>query len=245
MSTDYNAVQESIKIALDAADAATDVTAEYNKIRRDHKKLEDSMKQSQRFISIIFASSVAAAIAALVFAGLIYFRTLSELSTMTTTSREALIVFAENVDNMNSSLERLEVSLETQTELVSLNETLINELSSLKQTIADSNMTMAAKLDMTANALTTSNSSLAESLTKAIANELNSQNRKMFGQLQKIESLTIDSTSQISARMASDQTLSKVAGSQQVLAKRLDGLTKQNQQILQQMETRDNKITFP
>ena len=43
MSTDYNAVQESIKIALDAADAATDVTAEYNKIRRDHKKLENSM----------------------------------------------------------------------------------------------------------------------------------------------------------------------------------------------------------
>ena len=245
MSTDYNAVQESIKIALDAADAATDVTAEYNKIRRDHKKLEDSMKQSQRFISIIFASSVAAAVAALVFAGLIYFRTLSELSTMTTTSREALIVFAENVDNMNSSLERLEVSLETQTELVSLNETLINELSSLKKTIADSNTTMADKLDMTANALTKSNGSLAESLTKAIANELNSQNRKMFGQLQKIESLTIDSTSQISARMASDQTLSKVAGSQQVLAKRLDGLTKQNQQILQQMETRDNKITFP
>ncbi len=245
MSTDYNAVQESIKIALDAADAATDVTAEYNKIRRDHKKLEDSMKQSQRFISIIFASSVAAAVAALVFAGLIYFRTLSELSTMTTTSREALIVFAENVDNMNSSLERLEVSLETQTELVSLNETLINELSSLKQTIADSNTTMADKLDMTANALTKSNGSLAESLTKAIANELNSQNRKMFGQLQKIESLTIDSTSQLSARMASDQTLSKVAGSQQVLAKRLDGLTKQNQQILQQIETRDNKITFP
>ena len=245
MSTDYNAVQESIKIALDAADAATDVTAEYNKIRRDHKKLENSMKQSQRFISIIFVSSVAAAIAALVFAGLIYFRTLSELSTMTTTSREALIVFAENVDNMNSSLERLEVSLETQTQLVSLNETLIDELSSLKQTIADSNTTMASKLDVTANALTSSNGSLAEALTKAIANELNSQNRKMLGQLQKIEKLTTDSMSQLSTRMASDQTLSKVAGSQQVLAKRLDGLANQNQLILEQMEIRDNKITFP
>lgn len=245
MSTDYNAVQESIKIALDAADAATDVTAEYNKIRRDHKKLENSMKQSQRFISIIFVSSVAAAIAALVFAGLIYFRTLSELSTMTTTSREALIVFAENVDNMNSSLERLEVSLETQTQLVSLNETLIDELSSLKQTIADSNTTMASKLDVTANALTSSNGSLAEALTKAIANELNSQNRKMLGQLQKIEKLTTSSMSQLSARMASDQTLSKVAGSQQVLAKRLDGLANQNQLILEQMEIRDNKITFP
>ena len=31
MTTEYNAVQESIKIALDAADAATDVTSEYNK----------------------------------------------------------------------------------------------------------------------------------------------------------------------------------------------------------------------
>ena len=203
------------------------------------------MNQSQRFISIIFASSVAAAIAALVFAGLIYFRTLAELTTMTTTSREALIVFAENVDNMNSSLERLEASLETQTELVSLNETLINELGSLKQVIAESNISIASKLDSTTNALTTSNGSLAESLTKAIANELNSQNRKMLGQLQKIENLTIDSMSQLSARVASDQTLSKVAGSQQVLAKRLDGLATQNQEILKQMETRDNKISFP
>ena len=245
MSTDYNAVQESIKIALDAADAATDVTAEYNKIRRDHKKLENSMNQSQRFISIIFASSVSAAIAALVFAGLIYFRTLSELSTMTTTSREALIVFAENVDNMNSSLEKLEKSLETQTKLVSLNETLINELSSLKQVIAESNSGMSNKLDLTADTLAKSNSNLAQSLTKAIANELSSQNRKMLGQLQKIENLTIDSMSQLTARVASDQTLSKVAGSQQILAKRLDGLATQNQQILKQMEVRDNKITFP
>ena len=37
MSTEYNAVQESIKIALDAADAATDVTSEYNKTKREHK----------------------------------------------------------------------------------------------------------------------------------------------------------------------------------------------------------------
>ena len=43
MSTEYNAVQESIKIALDAADAATDVTSEYNKTKREHKKLEASV----------------------------------------------------------------------------------------------------------------------------------------------------------------------------------------------------------
>merc|ERR1711991_1071943 len=118
-------------------------------------------------------------------------------------------------------------------------------LGSLKQVIAESNISMTSKLESTASALTTSNGSLAESLTKAIANELNSQNRKMLGQLQKIENLTIDSMSQSAARVASDQTLSKVAGSQQVLAKRLDGLATQNQEILKQMETRDNRISFP
>jgi len=38
MSSEYNAVQESIKIALDAADAATDVSSEFNKIKRENKK---------------------------------------------------------------------------------------------------------------------------------------------------------------------------------------------------------------
>ncbi|MEC7191787.1 MAG: hypothetical protein VXW18_11840, partial [Pseudomonadota bacterium] len=105
MSTEYNAVQESIKIALDAADAATDVTSEYNKTKREHKKLEASVKGVHRFSIIIFASSMVAAVAALMFAGMIYFRTMSELSTMTTTSREALVVFAENVEGVNDALD--------------------------------------------------------------------------------------------------------------------------------------------
>ena len=104
MSTEYNAVQESIKIALDAADAATDVTSEYNKTKREHKKLEASVKSVHRFSIIIFTSSMVAAVAALLFASLIYFRTMSDLSTMTTTSREALVLFAENVDGVNLSL---------------------------------------------------------------------------------------------------------------------------------------------
>ena len=67
----------------------------------------------------------------------------------------------------------------------------------------------------------------------------------MLGQMQKIENLTVESMSKLSSRVASDQTLSKVAGNQQVLAKRMDGLATQNQEILKQMEIRDNKITFP
>ena len=47
MSSELNSVQESIKLALDAADAATDVTSEYSQVKREHKKLEQkSVKDS-------------------------------------------------------------------------------------------------------------------------------------------------------------------------------------------------------
>ena len=39
MDTKMEAVQESIKLALDAADAATDVTSEYNKVKKAHALL--------------------------------------------------------------------------------------------------------------------------------------------------------------------------------------------------------------
>ena len=39
MSVDTNAVHESIKLALDAADAATDVTTEYNRVNMFYYRL--------------------------------------------------------------------------------------------------------------------------------------------------------------------------------------------------------------
>ena len=46
MAGELNSIQESIKLALDAADAATDVTSEYSQVKREHKKLEKSVTDS-------------------------------------------------------------------------------------------------------------------------------------------------------------------------------------------------------
>ena len=100
------------------------------------------MKSVHRFSIIIFASSMVAVVAALLFAGMIYFRTMSELSTMTTTSREALVVFAENVEGVNDALEKMKTALDTQKTFVGQNETLINELVGLRDIISRSNETM-------------------------------------------------------------------------------------------------------
>ena len=86
MSNAVDKVQESITIALDAADAASEITSEYNKVKKQHQKLESSVKSIHRYTVLIFGSSMLAAVAALVFASMLYFRTMSELTTMTTTS---------------------------------------------------------------------------------------------------------------------------------------------------------------
>jgi hypothetical protein len=56
MAGELNSVQESIKLALDAADAATDVTSEYSQVKREHKKLERKVSQIHRYTTITFVT---------------------------------------------------------------------------------------------------------------------------------------------------------------------------------------------
>ena len=55
MAGELNSVQESIKLALDAADAATDVTSEYSQVKREHKKLEKKVSQIHRYTAILLS----------------------------------------------------------------------------------------------------------------------------------------------------------------------------------------------
>ena len=55
MTQQLNAMQESIKIALDAADAATDVTSEYKRIKNEYLKTEQKMKEIHKYTTIIFS----------------------------------------------------------------------------------------------------------------------------------------------------------------------------------------------
>ena len=54
MTQQLNAMQESIKISLDAADAATDVTSEYKRIKNEYLKTEQKMKEIHKYTTIIF-----------------------------------------------------------------------------------------------------------------------------------------------------------------------------------------------
>ena len=245
MSTEYNAVQESIKIALDAADAATDVTSEYNKTKREHKKLEASVKSVHRFSIIIFASSMVAAVAALLFAGMIYFRTMSELTTMTTTSREALVVFAENVEGVNDSLDKMRSALETQQTLVGQNETLINELVGLRDIIARSNETMLTGIQSTSTSISDSNSQMASSITSGVANELGAQTNRMVKELNALSSANADALDQMTKSLSDSKNMNALAANQKTIVRLLGDLSAQNADMMKVFSEKDNRVSYP
>ena len=245
MSTEYNAVQESIKIALDAADAATDVTSEYNKTKREHKKLEASVKSVHRFSIIIFTSSMVAAVAALLFASLIYFRTMSELSTMTTTSREALVLFAENVDGVNDSLNKMKGALDTQKTLVGQNETLINELVGLRDIISRSNETMMTGMESTSTSIANSNNQMASSITAGIANELGAQTNRMVKELNELSKTNAKSLDQMTKSVSDSKNLDGLVANQKTIVLLLGELSAQNADLLKSISQKDNRVSYP
>ncbi len=245
MSTEYNAVQESIKIALDAADAATDVTSEFNKTKREHKKLEASVKSVHRFSIIIFASSMVAAVAALMFAGMIYFRTMSELSTMTTTSREALVVFAENVEGVNDALDKMKVALDTQKTLVGQNETLINELVGLRDIISRSNETMMTGMESTSSSIANSNNQMASSITAGIANELGAQTNRMVKELNELSKTNAKSLETMTKSVSDSKNMDRLAANQKTIVRLLGDLSAQNADLLKKISEKDNRVSYP
>lgn len=114
MSADTKAVEEGIKIALDAADAATNVTQEFARIKQDYVAVEGEVKKIYRNATIVFASSAAASLIAVVAASMMYYRTIETMETSNNTSLEALVIFAENVDKLAAATTALDAAMAKQ-----------------------------------------------------------------------------------------------------------------------------------
>lgn len=118
MSTSTQAIEESIKIALDAADTATGITAEFETIRSQFDQARKEVKTVNRHALGIFASSVVAIVIATGAASFMYFRTLGEMRAASTTTMEGLLIFAENVDKLVVAIDKVEALEATNAQLL-------------------------------------------------------------------------------------------------------------------------------
>ena len=249
MSSDLSTIEESIKIALDAADAATDVTSEYNKVKREHKKLETQVKQIHRYTTIIFGSSMIAAIVAMIFSSVLYFRSMSDLGVMTTTNREALVIFAENVDDLKDNVKALSVAMESQVALEKQNAKLVEELSSLRKEISVATNALASRV-------LEQNKGLQEVMTKNTEQAVNifAQNvaqtfEKRLNELNKgidaYQNQLLVALKEMHSSSTDNDVMEKISKSQNQLTKEIRSLYKKNEEIFSKIKSSDGLIKFP
>ena len=211
MASEFNSVQESIKLALDAADAATDVTSEYSQVKRDHKKLEKKVSQIHRYTTITFVSAISAAVIALAFSATLYFKSISELKLMTTTNRQGLIVFSENIETLNNVLAELKVSLSKQEELIKLNRESASQIGELKKVMAEGSASIVAQLQKTGDDIDVSTTALGESLKAAVITQNKATTNSFKVTLTSLESSVLKSVAAIDKKIASNKALQSVA----------------------------------
>ena len=241
MNQQINAMQESIKIALDAADAATDVTSEYKRIKNEYIKAEQKVKEIHKYTTIVFSSSIATAVIAIILTGLLYFKSLSELEDMTSTSREALVVFAENVENVNKAVENMNSSLARHNDLVSANSQIKTAVENLSDAIKSNDKTLMINLSKEI-------SNLSNGLSKSIKDESN----KLVKSIAESNVMTSAKINQELDKMVKEnkknqntKLLKELSNSTSSLNAALDAISSQNKLLVKEIKNKNESITFP
>ena len=231
------AVQESIKLALDAADAATDVTSEYNKVKKAHALLEAKVKQIHKYTTVIFLSSILSGLAVIIFSAILFMQSSNKLTNMTETSREALVVFAENVDGVNASLKNLDIAIKKQGDLLAINEKLVITLDKIEKRVQKSNENTVGELQL---------------ITKALIDEIskNTQaniqdNNKLNANLEKLNKSNSRTISKAIEQISNKAIYKKIVANQAIQAQQIAKLLKQNNSVLGKISDKTSRIKYP
>ena len=237
MDTKMEAVQESIKLALDAADAATDVTSEYNKVKKAHALLEAKVKQIHKYTTVVFLSSIVSGLAVIIFSAILFMQSSNKLTNMTETSREALVVFAENVDGVNASLKNLDTAIKKQGDLLEINEKLVITLDKIEKRVQKSNENTVGELQL---------------ITKTLIDEIskNTQanidnNKKLNANLEKINKSNSRTISKAIQQISNKAIYKQIVANQAIQAQQISKLVKQNNSVLGKIADKTSRIKYP
>ena len=241
MNTQLNTMQESIKIALDAADAATDVTSEYKRMKNEYIKAEQKVKEIHKYTTIIFSASIATAVVSVILIGLLYFKSLSELEDMTSTSKEALLVFAENVENVNKAVDNMNESLNKHSDLVNANIEIKDKLNMLMSAIEKNDKNLMVSL-----------SKEVSNLSKEISSSLKAETGKLNQNIQESDVMTSAKVNKAVEKLLNDtnkkqnaKLLKELSNNTSSLTAALEAISKQNKVLVKEIVDQKESITYP
>lgn len=106
MADKANVLENTIQLALEAAEAANDAAAELTPLRDRIVASNEQLDTTRRFVTRSVGAALGAATLMLIMAALIYFQTLSNLRTATASQIETMAMLTANMTELDAVLER-------------------------------------------------------------------------------------------------------------------------------------------
>ena len=156
------ALEETSKVALDAADAATRAAEEIHGVKKEYEGLLKSNRGVLRGLSLALVSAAVGLLVAVGASALVYYKSRAQFEKSDEMLLQAVAVFAENVDELTLAQTNLNTLIETQNDLR-------NEIGLARKSLdtvpAEIDKTLATLLPKISNAVDASQVAIEESVT--------------------------------------------------------------------------------
>tara|TARA_B100000242_G_scaffold19570_1_gene11921 strand:+ start:2738 stop:3469 length:732 start_codon:yes stop_codon:yes gene_type:complete len=243
MSNKLKLVQEGVKLALDAADAAADVTAEFNKVKTQNLELVDRVTKFYKNSWIIAIFAIFSAFSAFGMSLFLYFGSVSELETLSKTNRQALVVFAENVENVNKTITEAKGVFDRQVEIINANKEMMVAIQNLSDEDKKSRESLDALITTNAQSILQTQIKVQKELEAALKT-LRVAHEKSSKSIEKVV-LSSSKSKQSVDNAPMIKSLQEVLLLQQNINKKLVELADSNSKLLKEVRLSSRQIQYP
>jgi hypothetical protein len=243
MSNKLKLVQEGVKLALDAADAAADVTAEFNKVKSQNIELVNRVSGFYKNSWIIAIFAIFSAFSAFGMSLFLYFGSVSELETLSKTNRQALVVFAENVESVNKTITEAQGVFDRQVEIINANKEMMVAIQSLSEEDKKSREALDALITTNAQSILQTQMKVQKELQSALKTLRVAQEKSS----KSIEKVVLSSSKSQKGSNNSPviKSLQEVLLLQQNINKKLVELADSNSKLLKEVRLSSRQIQYP
>ena len=182
------ALEETSKVALDAADAATRAAEEIHSVKKEYEGLLKSNRGVLRGLSIALVSAAVGLLVAVGASALVYYKSRAQFEKSDEMLLQAVAVFAENVDELTLAQTNLNSLIETQNDLR-------NEIGLARKSLdtvpAKIDETLATLLPKISSAVDASQVAIEESVTASTELAMADLSQKFTVVFDEVEAISV------------------------------------------------------
>tara|TARA_B100001094_G_C18095765_1_gene752928 strand:- start:98 stop:817 length:720 start_codon:yes stop_codon:yes gene_type:complete len=231
-------LQEVIKLAVDAADVATDASFEFKQIKDANSKVMVSAEKIYKQGIYVFFASSAVLFLAILIVGLLAFTKLGNVENMVEINKTAVTTFAQNVVDLKNTMEKIDEGLNKNTNIINAVSESGEVVKTAETTIGRIEGQIMTNLD---------NVKTEVALIKKALNDMEgSVGRSIDGSSSKIARSVL---SQLGDGVAQEGTLARLSTSQEIFAEalsnRITDLEKKIVAISSKMQEESKRVKYP